>query len=113
MRVDGNSLPSMDGVFRVRKNFNYSKMLREQRVQAGASKEILVICFEQMPGNDLKRGKVRDDLKVGYRKNGALPDGAGDLREKSVGIGNVLRLLSGNRALKVLIFDLKRGCVRP
>ena len=104
MRVDGNSLPSRDGVFRVRKNFHYSKMLPEQRLQAGASEEILVICFEQMPGNDLKRGEVWDDLKIRYGKNGALPDGARYLREKTVRIANVLEHLNANCAVKLLIF---------
>jgi len=27
VRMDGNSLPSMDGMFRVRENFNCSEML--------------------------------------------------------------------------------------
>ena len=112
MRVDGNSLPSRDGVFRVRKNFHYSKMLPEQRLQAGASEEILVICFEQMPGNDLKRGEVWDDLKIWYRKNRALADGTCDFGEKTVRIRNMLEHFNANCAVKLLILDRKNFFVR-
>src|SRR5437868_15142134 len=71
-----------------------------------------MIRLEQMPGNDLKRGEVWNDLKIRYRKNRTLADGARDLGEKIVRIRNMLEYLNANRAVKFLILDRKNFFAR-
>src|SRR5437764_11061731 len=71
-----------------------------------------MIRLEQMPGNHLKRCEKRNDLKIWYRKNRALADGACDFGEKTIRIRNVLEHFNANRAVKLPILDRKNFFVR-
>src|SRR5438477_9402429 len=80
-------------------NLDAAKKLAEDRAQAGAGKEILVIALEQVPGNHAPVVKVGQQFHVRNGKERAVPDDAGDFTNEFFGIFGVFEDLDANGAI--------------
>src|SRR3954468_6093587 len=95
---DGVARPKR--MFAVRKNFDVTEEPRQQRAQARAGEEILVVALEEMPGDDAPIVQVRKQLHIGNGKESAPADDSRDLTDERFRIGRVLNDLDADGAIE-------------
>ena len=64
MRVKRNPVPCPQRMFHARENLYARKMGSQEFAKTGASKKILVVTFQQMPGNSFPIFEIRNHLDV-------------------------------------------------
>src|SRR2546423_463156 len=100
MNVEWHAVARSQRMFAVGENLHVPKKWRKQLSQSGARKEISVIAFEQMPGNDAPIVEIRQQLDVRHGKQGAALDDSGDLGDESAGIFRMLEDLDAEGAVE-------------
>jgi hypothetical protein len=90
-------------VFAIRKNFDLTKILPQQIAQTRPGEKILVIAFQQMPGDDLPPMKVWQDFHVWDREESAISDHAPDFAEENVRVLHVLDYFDADGAIPLSV----------
>lgn len=85
------------------KDFDLRKILSQERAQTCAREKILVIGFEQMPGHDLPRAEVGDDLHVRHGKQRTPFNDAHHFAQKRAGIIHVLEHFDANSMIELAV----------
>lgn len=116
MNVDRDAVARAERVFAVGENFDMRKKASEQSAKARSGEEILMIAFEQMPGDYAPVVEIRKQLHVRDRKESALPDYSGNLGDKGFRISRVLEHFNANGGIgfgvsagKTVRFEIDRA----
>src|SRR5688572_29078791 len=90
-------------MFAIGEDFHAAEVSREQTAQASAREKILVIAFEEMPGNNAPVVEVREQLHIRNGEERTTAGDARDLAQEALGILHMLDHFNADRAIPFTI----------